>query len=438
MKLRFFAVLTFVFVFQHSFAQEEISLEQVIALALEKNYDVQLSRNNSAAASLDNQYSVGAFLPQLNATGSKLWTVNDQKQILSDNSERGGNGIHSSTLAGSVQLTWILFDGTRMFATRERLEEIATQGEMLLKNQMINSIASIIGNYYDIVRQKQQLKAIQEQMSVSDERVKLAQRKLDVGTGIKPELLQAKVDLNAFRTQVLQQETIIAQLKDQLNGLVGMQLPQVYDVADSILINLNINRADVESNIENTNYSLQAFNRNIAISKLALRERRGELFPQINFNSAYNYNRVDTKVAVSNLATLLNQNKGFNYGFSVTVPILNGFNRRRLVQQAKLTYNFQQIAYDQQKMIISVQLSNAYTAYDNAKRILTLQEENIGLAKENVSIALEGFKRGVTTFIELRTAQQSLADSYNSLILARYNAKIAETELLRLSGGLLK
>jgi outer membrane protein TolC len=60
------------------------------------------------------------------------------------------------------------------------------------------------------------------------------------------------------------------------------------------------------------------------------------------------------------------------------------------------------------------------------------------LAKENVFIALESFKRGVNTFIELRTAQQSLAEAYSRLITARYNAKLAETELLRLNGSLLQ
>jgi len=60
------------------------------------------------------------------------------------------------------------------------------------------------------------------------------------------------------------------------------------------------------------------------------------------------------------------------------------------------------------------------------------------VARENLFISLESFKRGVATFIELRTAQQSLADAYNRLINARYLAKIAETELLRLNSGLLK
>jgi outer membrane protein TolC len=93
--------------------------------------------------------------------------------------------------------------------------------------------------------------------------------------------------------------------------------------------------------------------------------------------------------------------------------------------------------YEQQKALAVVGVKNAFTNYDNSKRILTIQEENILVAKENVAIALAGFKRGITTFIELRTAQQSLSDAYNQLIAARYNAKISEIELRRLQGALL-
>ncbi len=49
------------------------------------------------------------------------------------------------------------------------------QGELFVKEQMVNTIAQVITNYHNIVRQKQQLKAIREQMGVSEERVKLAE-----------------------------------------------------------------------------------------------------------------------------------------------------------------------------------------------------------------------------------------------------------------------
>jgi outer membrane protein TolC len=443
MRRKLFAIVVLVFsAFHVALGQEEISLEQVVALSLEKNYDVQILRKVSEAAETNKDYSWGAFLPQINATGSRIWNENDQKLRVRDRETNEivtiEGDIASNNINGSAQLVWTLFDGTRMFSTRERLAVFAQQSQLAIKDQMINTIADVIINYYDIVRQKQQLKAIQEQMSVSEERVKLAERKLQVGTGIKPELLQARVDYNAQRTQVLQQESTIEQLKQQLNALVGLQLPNIYDVSDTIIIDLNLNPDDFASNFENTNFTLQAARQNILMANLSLRERRAEYLPFINFNASYNYSRTDNTQLINPYGTLFFRQNGYNYGFSVNLPILNGFNARRQSQQARIEIDRQTLFYNQLKTNVNVGLQNAYVNYDNAKKILLIEEETIELAKENIFIALESFKRGVTTFIELRTAQQSLAEAYSRLISARYNAKLAETELLRLSGSLLQ
>jgi outer membrane protein len=431
-------LLAFVFAFHHSFSQEEIPLEQIIALALERNYDVQLSKNVSEAAATDNKYAFGAFLPQINAVGTTVWNSNDQELRFADESRNITGKAEANNTNASAQLTWTLFDGTRMFATRERIAAIAEQGELLVKDQMVNTIASVASNYFDIIRQKQQLKAIQEQMSVSEERVKLAERKLQVGMGAKPELLQAKVDYNAQRTQAIQQQVLILQLKDQLNALVGLQLPTQYEVSDTIIMNLNLRQEELSSNLENTNFGLQAARSEIRISSLSSRERKAELLPFIDFNTSYNFQRTDNTRLLNPFSPVYNQSEGYNYGFSVNFPILTGFNQRRLIQQAKINISRQRITYDQLRTNVNVGLQNAFVSYDNAKKILLIEEENIFLAKENVSIALETYKRGATTFVELRTAQQSLAEAYTRLINARYLAKVAEIELLRLSGSLLR
>lgn len=438
MKLRI-AVVLFVFLLfsKVAHAQEQVSLEQVIALALEKNYDVRLARNTSESATTNDNFSFGLLIPQVNAVSSTTWTDRREEYTFADESSSGGDAKFNTTSA-SLQAVWTLFDGTKMFVTRGRLSEIASQGELRVKDQMVNSIAQVINGYYNIVRQKQQLRATLEQMSINEERVKLAERKLQVGTGGKPELLQAKVDLNAQRTLVLQQETIIIQLKDQLNGLVELQLPPSYDVSDSILINLDIKQEEIIHNIENTNYGLQSARQDIRINSLSLKERKAERSPIINFNGALNYINTNNTLLIDPFRAQSGTLTGFNYGLSFTFPIMNGFNITRNIQQAKITLNRQQLLYDQQKQQIDIGVRIAYVNYDNAKKVLLLEEENILLAKENVMIALESFKRGVATFIELRTAQQSLADGYNRLINARYLAKIAETELLRLNGGLLK
>lgn len=432
-------VFIFVFFFNIARAQEQtISLEEVVALALEKNYDVRVFQNLAYSSATDDRYATGAFLPVVNANGSRAWNRSDSKQRLANDSLVLRDGIRTNNLTGNIQLSWLLFDGGRMFATRERIAQIEAQGELNVKNQMVNTIAQVVTNYYDIVRQKQQLNAIKEQMGVSEERVRLAGRRLEVGTGAKPELLQAKVDLNSQRTAVLQQQTIIAQLKDQLNGLVSMQLPPVYEVSDSIFINLDIKEEAITTNIDNTNFGLLSAKKDLDIAALLLRERKGERYPFLNFNSSYNFTRSESNLASNQFTPLTNQNKGFNYGFSMNFPIMNGFINRRNIQQARLTVDRTMLLYEQSKLTVDVGVKNAYVSYANAKEVLLIEEENILLAKENLYITLESFKRGANTFIELRTAQQSLADAYNRLINARFLAKIAETELMRLNGSLLK
>lgn len=440
MKLRCLAgaIALLIFVNTSNAQDELVSLEQVVAMALEKNYDIRVLQNSATSAAIDKKLSVGAFFPVINANGSRVWNNNNQRQELANNTEVERKGIESNNISGSVQLSWLLFDGARMFATLERLAQIKEQGELDVKNQMINTIAQVINNYYNIVRQKQQLNAIREQMLVSEERVRLADRRLQVGTAAKPELLQAKVDLNSQRTSVIQQEAIILQLKDQLNGLVSMQLPARYDVSDSIALNMDIKQEEIVENIENTNFSLLSSRKELDIAALSLRERKGERYPFLNFNSAYNYSKTENTVAINPFTPLFNQNNGYNYGFSLNFPIINGFINRRNIQQARINIDRQSLLYEQQKITVNVGVKNAYVNYDNAKKILLIEEENILLAKENLYITLETFKRGATTFIELRTAQQSLADAYNRLINARFLAKLAETELLRLNGSLLQ
>ncbi|HMI68131.1 MAG TPA: TolC family protein [Cyclobacteriaceae bacterium] len=434
---RTFSVLLFISASWPGAAQL-VSVEEAVELALEKNFDVRVQRATAASAFNDNRFANGAFLPQLNASAAYLKSSNDSRAVTFANVETVRNGVRTTNINATGQLSWTLFDGTRMFATRQRIAQLAELGEVNVKNQMMNSVAAVITNYYNIVRQKQQLEAIHVLIKVNEERVKLAEKKLQVGTGGKPELLQAKVDFNANRILALQQETLIQQLKDQLNGLLGMGLPDVYEISDTIPINLTLTQEQITTEIESTNQALLAAKKNIDIANTSIWENRAARSPVVSLNAAYNYSKTQNALATSPFSLQFSRNKGYNYGLSVGLPILNGFNTSRLINQAKITLERQNLIYQQLKTLAIVGVRNAFTSYENAKKALIIEEENILLAKENVFIALESFKMGVATYIELRTAQQTLADTYSQLILARFNAKAAETELLRLKGDLLK
>ena len=431
----FFLLLIFS---QTLFSQNKLTVEQAITATIENNYDIQLLRNDSISYALNKSYARAAFLPRVNATTGLVYNNNNQKQKLADGSKRESKGIRSNNLSGSVQLNWTVFDGFKMFATRDKLNQFVLLGELNIKNQMVTSVANVINNYYNIVRQKQLLKAIEEQMSINEDRVTLAEKKLSVGLGAKPELLQGKVDLNAQKAARLKQQTVIDQLKEQLNQLMNVEMNTRYEVSDTITFADNIILGDLMGTVETTNPQLLVIKKNIDISQLTLKERKAERYPIVTLNSAYNYSKTNNQTVINPFTPLFNRNNGFNYGVGITIPIFNGYNVKRQIQQAQLDIDWLNISYQNQKSQINLGITNAFKDYELQKKTLALEEENISLAKENVYIALERLRLGISTYLELRETQKSLELAYDRLIAARYNTKLAETELLRLKGDLVK
>lgn len=419
-------------------AQRMLTLDEAIATALQNNYDIQLSKNDSMVAALDYSYRNMVFLPTLNGQASTTWNNNNQRQTLADGSKRQQNGIRSHNSSAALQLQWTLFDGLRMFATREKGEEFLALGSLTVKNQVVNTVATVINTYYNVVRQKQQLKAVEEQIALNEERVRLSQYKLDIGTGAKPDVLQSKVDLNAQRSAKLAQLALIDQLKDQLNQAMNTKIGTQFEVADSIPLNMGLGLGDIQNEIEKSNPQLLIASKNVDIANLELKERKADRWPVVQFNSAYNYSRTDNKTVINPFSTLFNQSNGLNYGLTASIPIFNGLNARRLIKQAQLNVNYLRMSYENQRSMVGLSVVNAFRVYDQNKKTLAIEEENILLARENVDIVFQVYKLGAATLVQLREAQNSLEDANNRLIAARYATKLSETELLRLKGDIIK
>lgn len=416
-----------------------LTLEQAIDVALKNNFDIRLARNTAELAANDYAYANFAFVPRLNATAGTTWNNTATKQEFVNGTKRDTSGIKSNNISGNVTLSWTLFDGLKMFATRNKIASIRDLGELAIKDQVQNSISTIIGGYYNIVQQKQQLKALAEQMSISEERVKLSDAKFSTGLAPKTDLLQSKVDLNAQKALYIRQQTLIEQSKALLNQLMAVPAGATgYDVVDSIPLNTGLSFSVLQQNIANNNTAIKVQQQNVNISALTIKESKADYFPVISFNSGYNYNRNTSNAATNAFSPRFSRNGVLSYGFTAAIPIFNGFNVKRQVQNARIDFDFQNITLDNVKSQVDLSLNNAFRDYEYYKKQVSLEEETNDLARENAMVALERFKQGVSTILEVKIAQQSLEDSYYRLIQARYNTKLAETELGRLNGALLQ
>lgn len=415
-----------------------LTVEQALATALQNNYSIRLQMNDSVMQAMQKGYARAALLPRLNATMGQAFSNNDQKQKFSNGNIRERNNIRAENLNAGIGLNWTLFDGLKMFIQKERLENNYTLSILQLHRQASTTIAAVIKTYYGISREKQALKAIQEQMSLHQERVRLAEGKLQSGLGSKPEWLQAKLDLNAQVAAHRSRETSLSQLKEDLNQLMAVEPGSEYDVIDSIPLEQSLEVKQIIAEAERMNPDLMVAGNQIKIAELNLKEVMADRYPIIGFNGNYNFIRNNNKAVVNDFTPLFNRNKGFNFGFTATIPLFNQYNVKRQIESAKINLDYQKLSRDLQAYQNRIAITKAYREYSVQKQILALEEENILLARENVYIAAERFRMGISNSLELREAQKSLEDAHNRLIAARYATKSAETDLLQISGALIK
>lgn len=414
-------------------AKNVLTLEDAMAIGLKNNYDILMAKNQQDAAALNYRYAFGAFLPTVSASASRVWSTVNVNQKYSNGNDVERNRSKSNNTALSADLNWTLFDGLKVFATKDKLEAIKDEGVLLVKDQIISSVSQIIQTYYTIVQSKQQLQSIQEQMGISQERVNIARNKFESGLGSKIDLLQASVDLNAQKAALLQQQTLIAENKAALNQLIALPPDHDYAVLDTIPVRLDLDYATLQQKTMDANPGLLLARKDIDISKLSLKEIQRSRFPTISFNSSYSYSKQNSQAGFF----LFNQSKGFNYGFSASIPVFQGFDINRQAKSAQLGIDYQQLNLKNQQSQVSVQLTNAFKDYDYYKQAMQLEEENLSVAEENVTVTLAAFRLGQVSSLEVKEAQQSLADARFRLISARYNAKLAETTLLKLGNALL-
>jgi outer membrane protein TolC len=154
----------------------------------------------------------------------------------------------------------------------------------------------------------------------------------------------------------------------------------------------------------------------------------------LDFYAGYNYNRNKSEAGF----LLLNKTTGYNYGISLGWNIFDGFNVNRQVKNAKIEYQNADFRLKDMQLQISVQLEKALRDFENNLNILNLEQENILLARENLEVAFERFRTGLSNSLELKNAQLSFQDAEVRLVQAQYASKVSETSLMKLNGELVK
>ena len=413
-------------------AQEVLSIDETIKLALENNFQIRTAKNELKIDEYGVSPGYAGMLPAVQASiNDNNRSINLSQVRLDGTVQELDNAVNNSLNYG-VALDWTLFDGLRMFANYEQLKENRNLGDAELKQVILTTVGAVMITYYDLVQQQQQLSALDSTILISKQRVELAQNRFTIGKASKLEVLNAQVDLNTDETLMQRQKELYVNTKIQLNQQLARDLETDFVVAPEIFVDESLLLPELQTKVLSENPQLLASQINKRISELELKQIKAARLPTITATTGYIISESE-----SSLGFIVSSNsKGFSYGFGATLNLFDGFTQNRNEKIGKLQIENSEVAIAQQKQDLLTTLGTTYQTYLTNMSLIELEGNNEAIAKENLDITVEKYRIGIIPPIEFRTAQLNYINAKVRFSNAKFQAKLSEIILKQLAGNL--
>ena len=427
-------VFTLVLLLLHTglVAQARLSSEEAVALALEYNHGIRLAKLDARSSELLNNAGNAGMLPTLDANGAYSIDNSSTKQTFFSGEVREADNADSRVLDGVLALNWTVFDGLAMFAAKDRLEALEQIGKTDLRQQMESTVYDVLTGYYLAVQLNGAVEVQREGLRTSRERLAIAETGQRIGSSSGIQVVQAQLDLSADSAALLDLKQQQAIALNRLNMLLGRAADTPMEMEAAIPAAEQLDLAAVQNDARAGNSALQQARQQQLLADMSVKELRGALFPRIDLFGNYGYTKSTSAVGFLQSNTQI----GPDYGVRVSVPLFRGLQANRALEVARITREQAAIGTEQAQLQLDQRVLDAWNAYTTANQRAALEEANLAGIRTQVNVALESYRLGMLTAVELRDVQQGLIGAENRLLLARYEAKAAELQLKWLAGKL--
>ena len=431
-KILYRSLLIFFFCIVKINAQEVLTMENALKIALENNFEIKIAANNLDIDKTNLAIGNAGMLPKVTANLVDANRIENSTQTLQNGTVNTLDNAKNNSLNYGVGLDWTVFDGFKMFARLDQLKELQKLGEAQLKRTIIVKISEVNAVYFDLVQQQQQLSALDTTIVISTQRLTLAQNRFNIGKASKLEVLNAQVDLNTDKVALLRQKESYANRKIILNQILARDSKVDFKVVDQVKVDDKLVLAELIALAEKQNPQLESEIINKRVSELQLKQIKADRYPRINLTTGYNF--LDSESSLGFTAAF--SARGFNYGLKASLNVFDGFAQNRNEKIAKIQLDNSKIAIEQQSLLLNSELHIAFQTYLTNLELIDLEETNEAIAKQNLSITVDKFRIGTITTIEFRAAQLNYINAKVRNSNAQFQAKLSEIALKELAGNM--
>ncbi|GHU54442.1 membrane protein [Bacteroidia bacterium] len=421
------------FVFATTIAAQEVyDLKRCIETGLQHNYAIRIIRNNQIISENNATLGNAGYLPAADLSGGLNGAMNTTRNSLSEGGVETQSNINTETANVGLNVSWTIFDGFGIQADYSRLKELRSIGELNTRMTIEDFIASISTEYYNLIRQKTRLRNLTSTLGLSRERLRIVEERYYIGSMSRLDLQQAQVDFNADSSAVLNQLEVVHRSHTHLNQLMAVDnVEEPFFQKDSTITpNVFLDEAELWKRTMESNVSLLISGKNTLISELDLKKAKSRNYPYLRLNAGYGY--TGNWYETGNID--MQQRLGLTYGLTVGFNLFDGFNKKREQRNATIQIRNRELLRQDLELSLKTDMSNQWMAYGNNKDLWNLEKENLVAAEENFRIAIERYRLGDLSGIQLREAQNSLLNAEERQSIAEFATKLCEISLLQLSG----
>lgn len=432
--LNFFATTLSSLLVVTATAQEVLHKQEVIELALENNFGIKVANNQKSIAENNATLLNSGYLPSLTGNASANYNIENQEAIFQDNSTTTVDNAETTRYNASVNLDYVLFDGLGRHYNYKSLKEQHNLSKLQARETIETTILQVFTVYYEVARLTENTAVLKETLEATKERLTRSEYQFEYGQNTRLEVLNAQVDITTDSVNLMNARQQLRNTKRDLNVLLNQELELLYEVDTLVQFTNALQLEEFIKEAEQNNVRLLQAEQNIKITDYQYRSGKGLFLPSIGLNGSYGWNE-GLFPATNFLAS--NTSYGFSGGITLTWDLFDGGSAITTLKNAKIEIDNQKLIQDQLKLEVKRDIANAKGNYENRLEIYRMQLANVKTAESNFNRSEERYKGGQISSLELRQAQINLINAQTNKNLAKYEAKLAELELLQLTGQLL-
>jgi outer membrane protein TolC len=424
-----------------AFAQgDSLSLQNCIEIALTKNPNLIKTLNLDESAGEDVLGSYSGILPTINLSASTGRTEAGQREVQGDvpvGVDADSNVIYerrtilqSGYITNSngfgLSLNQTLIDGGEWWQAIGYAKSQKRASEYNVESVINNTVLSVQDAFFNLLKQQNLLEVNQIAVTRSQDNLNKTEKMFELGAVAKVDVYRSRVNLGNDKIQLLLQKNAVLTGKQQLNLVMGRDPQTPLEILPEFeLISAFPNVDELFSQAEEANPDLKRSEESVYSSDLTVSRSWAVVWPAIG--AFFNYNR--NNEFFDRVYGSWDKNWRISWGISLRWNIFNGFTDKVRIQKSKLAYRNALETYEETKRNLKSTVNRLVDNFNSYLEIIEINKDNLEAAQEEHRLAEERYRIGSGTSLEVREAQVNLTRAEQTLVAAKYNARMSQAQL---------